>query len=156
MGIREKLKVTECCLNIVSSLNARFPATVLSVFPILLSFPWHGTAIKVQRPGCLGFLAWQRHSILASAEKEICCVQCMVLPLWSEFHLRNSLLSRVTGSVSSSPPVKRRSSLKKTEDPVLSVRLVFHGHVVASVTPPPTPKLLLTRLENTRHIVQIL
>ena len=31
-----RLKVTECRLNIVSSLNAWFPAAVLSVFPLLL------------------------------------------------------------------------------------------------------------------------
>lgn len=95
-----------------------------------------GTAVNAQGPGRLGFLAWKPRSLLASAERGICCVESVAFPLWSGFHLWNSLLSRVTGSVSASPPVKPRSSLEKTEDPVLSVRLVFHGHVVASVTPP--------------------
>lgn len=94
-------------------------------------------AVNVQGPGCLGFLAWTPYSLLASAERGICCVESVVFPLRSGFHLWYSLLSRVTGSVSASPPVKPRSSLKKTEDPVLSVRLVVQGYVVASVTPPP-------------------
>lgn len=63
----------------------------------------------------------------------------MLFCLWSGFHLWNSLLCQVTGCVSALPPVKPRSRLKKTEDPVLSIRLVFHGHVVASVTPDPSP-----------------
>lgn len=84
--------------------------------------------------------AVQPCSLLASAETGLCCVGSVVFPLGSGLHLWNSLLSRVSGSVNASPPVKPRSCLEKTEDPVLSVRLVFHGHVVASVTPhPQTP-----------------
>lgn len=117
-----------------------------------------GTAVNARGPGCLGFLAWKHCSLLASAEREICCVVSMVFSLWSGFHLWNSLLSQVTGSVSASPPVKPRSSFEKTEDPVLSVRLVFHGHVVASVAAPlkkkKETKTLHTRLENS--LIQIL
>lgn len=103
-------------------------------------FPWHGRGSACTGTGCLGFLAWKPCSLLASAVRGICCVESVVFPLWSGFHLWNSLLSRVTGFVSASPPLKPRSSRAKTEDPVLSVRLVFHGHVVASVASlPQTP-----------------
>lgn len=83
---------------------------------------------------------------------EICHIESVVFALWSGFHLWSSLLSQVTRSVSDSP-VKPRWSLKMNEDPVLSLHLVFQGHVAASNAATLT---LLTRLKNTTQTVQIL
>lgn len=71
-------------------------------------------------------------SLLASADNTCVVLECAVFPLQSRF----GLLSQVTGSVIASPPVKPRSSLKNNVDSVLSVHLVFQGHVVASAAPP--------------------
>lgn len=80
---------------------------------------------------------------------EICHIESRAFALWSGFHLWSSLLSQVTRSVSDSP-VKPRWSLKMNEDPVLSLHLVFQGHVAASNAATLT---LLTRLKNTNVTV---
>lgn len=105
--------------------------------------------VNVEGPECLGFLPWQHCSLLASAERRICCVESLVFLLWLGFHLWNSLLSQVTVSVTAWSLVIPRSSLRKSEDPVLSVRLLLQRHVVASVAP--TPELLTRPAKLSRY-----
>lgn len=76
--------------------------------------------------------SWRVSSALfLHLQYEICHIESGAFALWSGFHLWSSLLSQVTRSVSDSP-VKPRWSLKMNEDPVLSLHLVFQGHVAAS------------------------
>lgn len=94
-------------------------------------------------------------SLLVSAEGGIYVVVPLVGP---RLHLWNCGTASCVGlpalAVSGLSPVKPRSSLDSTEDPVLSVRLVFHRHVVASVALPTSPSQpLFAGPENTSHIV---
>lgn len=103
--------------------------------------------------GDLGVLdSWRvSGALFLHLQYEICHIESGAYVLWSGFHLWSSLLSQVTRSVSDSP-VKPRWSLKMNEDPVLSLHLVFQGHVATSNAATLT---LLTRLKNTTQTVQI-
>lgn len=72
------------------TMNARFPDAVLFLclpFPTRFSSPDIVMVVNAQGPGCLGFLPHQHRSLLTSAERGICCVESVVFPLWSGFHL---------------------------------------------------------------------
>ncbi len=118
-------------------------------------FPWHANSSKYTRTGM--FLVLKLCSNLASAERGLWCVESVGLPVWSGFHLWNA--SWVRFRVLSVPRLHwnqdRLSKRLRTQcclSVCLSVCLVFHRHVVSSVTPP-TPTPLHQYLPNCPHTV---
>lgn len=75
-------------------------------------------------PLFLGYQAWTW-----ATETKPCCVEYRI-PL----HLCSGLLNQVSGSGSASS----WTAMEETEDPVLSVRLVFHRHTLASANALPS------------------
>lgn len=117
-------------------------------------FPGTGRAVNARGPRCLGFLAWKPCSLLASAERGICCVESVAFPLWSGFHLWSGLLSRVTGLCQCLASGETEIVSPEDWGPSVVCPSCLSRACCCICCPPLEP--LPATLENTNQIVRIL